>query len=81
MSDEERETWLGPLLLRGSKVEGEQARLVMEVDAVDDNGTTGDNLSNKQLDDGELRANTRFTLKLYLKQQKEHLTKIDLSSF
>ena len=80
MSDEERDTWLGPLLLRGSKVEGEQARLVMEVDAVDDNGA-GDNLSNKQLDDGELRANTRFTLKLYLKQQKEHLTKIDLSSF
>ena len=65
MRDEERETWLLLLLFvtaageRGRRAEGEQARLVMEVEGAEVNGTMGDNLSSKQFEDGELRANTK----------------------
>ena len=44
---------------RGRRAEGEQARLVMEVEGAEVNGTMGDNLSSKQFEDGELRANTK----------------------
>ena len=37
----------------------------MEVEAAEVDGTTGDNLSSKQFEDGELRASTKWcTLKL-----------------
>ena len=65
MREEERDTWLLLLLLfgtageRGRRAEGEQVRLVMEVEAAEVDGTTGDNLSSKQFVDGELRASTK----------------------
>ena len=73
--EEERDTWW--LLFcktaageRGRRAEGEQARLVMEVEVAEVKGTTGDNLSNRQFDDGELRANTKYTLKLFVFDEK-----------
>ena len=79
MREEERETWwllLG--MLRGRRVEGEQARLVMEVEVAEVEGTTGDNLSNRQFDDGELRANTKYTLKLFVFDEQIFTTNPEL---
>ena len=79
MREEERETWwllLG--MLRGRRVEGEQARLVMEVEVVEVKGTTGDNFSNRQFDDGELRANTKYTLKLFVFDEQIFTTNPEL---
>ena len=65
MSEEERETWLLLLLFgtaageRGRRADGEQVRLVMEVEVVEVKGTTGDNFSSKQLEEGVLRASTK----------------------